>query len=77
MTPKPVRRDPGSSPRTRTFAAAAITGTADSGAASGSNARQDLVRYLDIRIDALYVVQVFQGFDQTDHLLAGVAGKPR
>src|SRR6185437_7872236 len=100
MMPNPVRRDPGSRPRTRTLPAAVAAGAARlSGAADmagtaamtptagaarlagavralGSNARQDLVRYLDIRIDALYVVQVFQRLQQAHHLLPGLPGDP-
>src|SRR5512135_2800026 len=86
MTPNPVRREPGSRPRTRTPGAAAATDTdtaAEPMAAPpfaarrvGSNARQDLVRYLDIRIDALYVVQVFQSLEQAHHLLACLPRNP-
>src|ERR1700722_16147109 len=85
MTPNPVRREPGSTPRMRTFTAGRATGmpgrAAPEGArvaaglptpvravpaamVAGSNARQDFVRYLDIRINVPYVVQVFQRFQQ-------------
>ena len=43
----PVRREPGSRPRMRTFSGAAGGAAA---AIAGSNARHDLVRYLDIRV---------------------------
>src|SRR5579864_3424876 len=45
-TPKPVRREPGSRPRIRAFGEG---GGGAAAAAAGSNARHDLVRYLDIR----------------------------
>src|SRR6266404_7859057 len=73
MTPKPVRREPGSSPRIRRLAARAGRGSAGRVAeapateAPPSKARQDLVRYLDICVNVLYVVQVFEGFDQMQH----------
>src|SRR5690348_14022872 len=76
MIPKPVRRDPGSRPRTRTLPAAVAAVAGGAVRALGSNARQDLVRYLDIRIDALYVVQVFQRLQQAHHLLPGLPGNP-
>src|SRR5215468_3957747 len=53
MMPKPVRRDPGSRPRIRTLTAGPTRVTA-----AGSNARQDVVRYLDIRIHVPDVVQL-------------------
>src|SRR5437870_1401085 len=61
ITPKPVRREPGSSPSTRTLSSAAIR------AAVGSNARQDLVRYLDIRINVPYLVQPLERIQQLHH----------
>src|SRR5438270_789936 len=93
MTPKPVRRDPGSKPRIRTLATDTVRVWADrwaegtpAGARSAealpatvprlrrppvraltSRARQDLVRYLAICVNVLYVVQVFEGFDQMQH----------
>src|ERR1700704_838041 len=73
MTPKPVRREPGSSPRIRRLAAGTGRGPAECGPeapparAPPSKARHDLVRYLAICINVLYVVQVFEGFDQMQH----------
>src|SRR5882672_5410751 len=80
MTPKPVRREPGSSPRIRTFTAGtgrglalAVRGTEAPtlrvlpGNALTSRARHDLVRYLDICVNVLYVFKVFEGFDQMQH----------
>src|SRR5882757_349347 len=83
MTPKPVRRDPGSSPRIRRLTASAGRGSAGRAPeappvkapaaevpparAPPSKARQDLVRYLGIGVNVLYVVQVFEGFDQAQH----------
>src|SRR5579859_4921737 len=77
MTPNPVRRDPGSTPRIRTLstgrattrAVAVTVATAPAAApraanAAGSNARQDFVGYLDIGVNVTYVVQIFQGFEQ-------------
>src|SRR5689334_6958744 len=82
MTPNPVRREPGSSPRMRTLRAGtgrgldSATRTPDAPGARRpsanvltSRARQDLVRYLDICINVLYVFQVFEGFDQVQHRL--------
>src|SRR4051794_20706845 len=82
MTPKPVLREPGSSPRIRTFSAYAGRGFGSATRARNapearrpstseltSRARQDLVRYLDICINVLYVFQVFEGFDQMQHRL--------
>src|SRR5438105_15630142 len=86
MTPKPVRREPGSTPRMRTltpgFAVGNETTTraavlAAAAKASGSNARQDFVRYLDIRINVPYVVQVFQSFQQSHHQLTGLTRQRR
>src|SRR5689334_10899341 len=76
MTPKPVRRDPGSRPRTRTLPAALIAGMGRAAAPFGSNARQDLVRYLDIRVDALYVVQIFQRLEQAHHPFSRLTRDP-
>src|SRR6516164_6999078 len=64
MTPKPVRREPGSSPRIRTRSP-----TAGGVAAAGSKARQDLVRYLDIRVHVPYVLHSFERLEQLDHRL--------
>ena len=61
ITPKPVRREPGSSPSTRTLSSAALR------AALGSNARQDLVRYLDIRVNVPYLVQPLERIQQLHH----------
>src|ERR1700726_2234734 len=67
ITPKPVRREPGSSPRTRTLTPAV------NWAGAGSNARQDLVRYLDIRINVPYLVQLFERLEQMHHQHRGLA----
>src|SRR5947208_141422 len=67
ITPKPVRREPGSSPSTRTVSAALNC------AAAGPNARQDLVRYLDIRVHVPYFVQLFERFQQLHHQHRGLA----
>src|SRR5580658_998204 len=71
ITPNPVRREPGSRPRMRTVSATA-TGAA---VAAGSNARQDLVRYLDIRVHVPYLVQPFERLEQVHHRLASLAGE--
>src|SRR5215813_11471317 len=68
ITPKPVRRDPGSRPRMRTRTAAA-SGVA----ATGSKARQDLVRYLDIRVHVPDVLQPLERLEQLHHRLRIVA----
>src|SRR6516225_10165206 len=64
ITPKPVRREPGSRPRMRTRSAAA-SGVA----ATGSKARQDLVRYLDIRVHVPDVLQPLERLEQLHHRL--------
>src|SRR4029077_7679272 len=69
ITPKPVRREPGSRPRMRTL----MAGVNGAAAAAGSKARQDLVRYLDIRINVPYLVELFQGLEQVNHPLRRLA----
>src|SRR5215472_10056244 len=64
ITPKPVRREPGSRPRIRIRTAAA-SGVA----ATGSKARQDLVRYLDIRVHVPDVFQPLERLEQLHHRL--------
>src|SRR6185437_15268899 len=71
MTPYPVRRDPGSRPRIRRPSVGASGGRA----APGSNARQDLVRYLDIRVHVPHIIQLFQRLEQVHHPLRRLAGK--
>src|SRR5690349_2012300 len=86
ITPYPVRCEPGSMPRMRTFAAGATrtdTGrtttaappdaTAPDARAPGSNARQDLVRYLGIRIHVLHVIEVFEHLEEAHHGFRGRA----
>ena len=47
------------------------------GAVAGSNARQDLVGYLGIRVHVQHVVQVFEPIDEAHHALGGLALKRR
>src|SRR5689334_24920495 len=85
MTPYPIRREPGSSPRMRTFVsrtsctgtgttacALAVAAAVPAACAAGSNARQDLVRYLGIRVDVLHVVQVIECIEKLHHRFCGL-----
>ena len=54
-----------------------VAGTKRAAAAPGSNARHDLVRYLDIRINVPYCVQSFQSLEQMHHQLGRLPGQRR
>src|SRR5450755_4206963 len=71
ITPNPVRREPGSSPRMRSLA----TGARRMAAAGGSTLRHERVGYLGIRIHALYAVEFGERLKKAQHVRGGSAGE--
>src|SRR5581483_8712758 len=86
MTPNPVRREPGSTPSTRTLALDSATvmetvvepsspdlptpARPPGVATLGSNPRQDFVRYLGIGVNVPHVIEVFERFQELHHQFA-------